>query len=195
MVPLVRPVTTQVVAAVAGSTEVVVQVLAPGDEVTVYRVMVAPPLLIGAVQLTVDWARSPEVAVAPVGGAGTEAGTAAAEGADATLVPVALVAVTVNVYAVPLVKPVTVQEVAAAVGATDVVVQVLPPGDEVTVYLVMVAPPLEAGAVHETTDWELALDVAVTPVGAPGTAAGVAEFDTADAAPLPDPLVATTGKV
>ena len=77
---------------------------------------------------------------------------------------------------VPLVNPVTVQVVAAAS-----VVQVMSPGLEVTVYPVMVAPPLN-GAVHDTTDWVLALEVAVTPVGAFGVVAGVAVADGAEAA-------------
>jgi len=54
------------------------------------------------------------------------AGVAGAEAAEAAPVPAALVAVTVNVYAVPLVSPLTVQEVAT-------VEQEKPPGDDVTV--------------------------------------------------------------
>ena len=54
---------------------------------------------------------------------------------------------------------------------------------------------MEAGAVHDTTDWVLAKDVAVTPVGAPGTVAGVAVADGDEAAPVPEPLVAVTVKV
>ena len=46
---------------------------------------------------------------------------------DAAEVPVAFVAVTLSVYVVPLVSPVTTQLVA------DVVVQVAPPGEAVTV--------------------------------------------------------------
>jgi hypothetical protein len=46
---------------------------------------------------------------------------------DAALVPALLVAVTVKVYAVPLVSPVTMQLVAPAV------VHCLPPGEDVTV--------------------------------------------------------------
>ena len=49
-----------------------------------------------------------------------------AEAVDAGPVPVVLVAVTVNVYPVPLVRPVTVQLVVAAV-------QKNPPGEEVAV--------------------------------------------------------------
>ena len=56
------------------------------------------------------------------------------------------------------------------------------------------AEPLEAGAVHETVALALPA-VAVTPVGAPGTVAGVAEFEARDAEPVPTALVAVTVKV
>ena len=59
----------------------------------------------------------------------------------------------------------------------------------------MAAPPLETGAVQETTDWVLALDVAVTPVGAPGAVAGVAGADADEATLVPAELVAVTVKV
>jgi hypothetical protein len=61
----------------------------------------------------------PAVAVTAVGAPGTVAGVTLLEASDAALVPTAFVAVTVNVYAVPLVRPVTV----AVVGTT-----VLPSG-------------------------------------------------------------------
>ena len=61
-----------------------------------------------------------------------------------------------------------------------VVVQVLLPGDEVTVYPVMVRPPLEAGGFHDTTDWPLANEVPLTPVGAPGLVGTSTAFDGAD---------------
>ena len=61
-------------------------------------------------------------------------------------------------------------------------------------YFAMVAPPL-FGAVQVTTDWALANDVAVTPVGAPGTVAGVADAEAADAELVPTTLVAVTVKV
>jgi hypothetical protein len=67
------------------------------------------------------------VAVTSVGAPGVLAGVMAFDGAEAALVPTALVAVTVNVYVVPLVRPVTVQLVA------PVVVHVLVPGLAVTV--------------------------------------------------------------
>src|SRR5919202_1675844 len=81
-----------------------------------------PPSLAGAVHETVACA-SPAVAVTPVGAPGTVAagtgGTGAAgvtllDGAEAALVPTALVAVRVNVYPVPLVRPVTPTLVAGA---------------------------------------------------------------------------------
>jgi len=92
---------------------------------------------------------------------------------------------------------VTVHVVAGVAGATEVVVQVLGvTPDEVTVYLVMVAPPLETGAVQETTDWALAFDVAVTVVGALGTVDGVAAAEAADEGPVKlTALVAVTVNV
>ena len=65
-------------------------------------------------------------AVPMVGAPGTVAGTTAAEAADAGPVPAALVAVTVKVYEVPLVRPETVQLVVD-------VLQTKLPGDDVTV--------------------------------------------------------------
>ncbi len=98
--------------------------------------------------MTTDWPLEFEVADAPVGAPGAVVvGTTALEAAEAGLVPAALVAVTVKVYEVPSVRPVTVHDVV-------LVVQVLPPTDEVTVYPVMARPPLDPGAVHDTVaDW------------------------------------------
>ena len=58
--------------------------------------MALPPLLAGAVQLTVACAL-PGVAVTLVGASGTVNGVTLALGADATLLPAAFVATTVNV--------------------------------------------------------------------------------------------------
>ena len=85
-----------------------------------------PPLLVGAVKLTAALP-FPPVAKTPVGAPGAiAAGVTAAEAADALPVAAALVAVTVKVYAVPFVSPVTV------IGDEDPVA-VRPPGEEVTV--------------------------------------------------------------
>jgi hypothetical protein len=62
-------------------------------------------------------------------------GVTAAEAADAVESPRGFVAVTVNVYAVPLVSPVTLAVV------PPVVLAVLPPGVAVTVYAVIGEPP------------------------------------------------------
>ena len=68
----------------------------------------------------------PLTANTPVGEPGAVEGTMALEALEATEVPEMLVAVTVNTYCVPLVRPVTVHEVVADV-------QVKLPGFEVTV--------------------------------------------------------------
>jgi len=77
-----------------------------------------------------------------VGAPGVVAGVTELLVADAVLVPTAFVAVTVNVYDVPFVSPVTVIGDAPPVADTPVL--------EVTVYVVIAAPPVEAGAVNET---------------------------------------------
>jgi len=59
----------------------------------------------------------------------------------------------------------------------------------------MVAPPLDAEAVQDTTDWVLAFDVAVTAVGMLGVVAGVAGAEAVEAALVPAELVAVTVKV
>lgn len=82
----------------------------------------------------------------------------AAEGAP---VPTVLVAVTVKVYAVPLVNPVTVHGDAAQV-------PVMPLGILVAVYEVMALPPLLVGGVKVTLACASPA-VAVPMVGAPGT--------------------------
>ena len=89
--------------------------------------MAEPPLLAGALNVTVACAL-PAVAVPIVGAPGTVAGVTLLEAADAAPVPTPLVAVTVKVYAVPLVKPVTVIDVHGAVQ-----VPVMPLGVEVAV--------------------------------------------------------------
>jgi len=118
-VPFVRPDTVQVVVAVEHVNE-------PGVEVTVYELIEAPPLLTGAVQDTTDWVLVFEVPDTEVGAPGTVEGTTATEAVEAAPVPLAFVAVTVNVYEVPFVRPATVQLV-------ELVVQVNEPGVDVTV--------------------------------------------------------------
>ena len=76
-------------------------------------------MLAGAVHDTTDWVLALDVAVTLVGTLGVVAGVAAAEGAEADPVPAALMAVTVKVYAVPLVSPVTVQVVVVPFGVVQ----------------------------------------------------------------------------
>ena len=99
----------------------------------------------------------------------------------------AFVAFTVKVYAVPLVKPVT-------TNGLVVPVAVKLPGLEVTVYPVMAEPPLLAGAVKVMEAWAFPA-VAVPMVGAPGTVAGVTEFEAELAVPVPIAFVALAVKV
>jgi hypothetical protein len=104
---------------------VVVAVNPPGTEVTVYSVIGLPPSEVGAVHAT--------TAETSLGIANTSVGVPGAVGvvtefdeSEDGLVPMEFVAVTVKVYAVPFVRPVTVTEV-------PVVVAVTPPGLEVIV--------------------------------------------------------------
>ena len=94
-------------------------------QVAVYEVIGEPPLEAGGVNETAACA-FPAVAVPIVGAPGTVARVTLLEGAEAGPVPAALVAVTVKVYAVPLVNPVTVTGDAAPEA-------LMPPGFEVTV--------------------------------------------------------------
>jgi hypothetical protein len=96
-----------------------------------------------------------------------------------------LVAVTVNVYDVPFVRPETVHEV-------EMLIHTNKPGFEVTVYSVIAASPLAAGAVHETTDSPSASEVPDTDVGASATLDGTAAVDADDARPVPEAFVAVT---
>src|ERR1019366_7560314 len=132
--------------------------------VNVYAVMAEPPLLVGAVQDTAALA-SAALADTALGAPGTVLGVTPALASEAVEGPTMLVALTVNLYAVPLVRPVTVALVA------PVVVAVRPPGEAVTVYLVTAEPPLLLGAVQDTAAAALP-GVAATRVGAPGTVFG-----------------------
>ena len=75
-------------------------------------------------------------------------------------------------------------------------VPVLPLGEEVAVYEVIVDPPLEPGAVKATVAVVDPVAVAVPTVGAPGTTAEVViEFEASDAADVPTLFVAVTVNV
>ena len=87
----------------------------------------------------------------------------------------------------PFVSPVTV------IGLDAPVAEMLA-GLDVTMYEVMGLPPFAAGGVKLTVACALPA-VAVTPVGAPGTVAGVTLLEGLDAGPVPIALVAFTVKV
>jgi hypothetical protein len=112
------------------------------------------------------------VAVPIVGAPGTVMGVAELEAELAVLVPIALVAVTVNVYVVPVVNPFT---VIVPEPACDIV-PVMFPGDDVAVYEVIAVPPLSAGAVNVTVAEVEPVAVATPIVGAPGTVLGVGQL-------------------
>jgi hypothetical protein len=121
----------------------------PGDAVTVYELIEAPPFDTGAVQVIVERVDSAPVAATLVGADGIVDGTTAADGTDATLVPDTFVAVTLKEYAMPLVRPVTVQGFERPHENDD---SAKAPTNGVTVYPTTAAPPFETGAVHDTTD-------------------------------------------
>ena len=103
----------------------VVHVNEPGEDVTVYPVISDPPVLDGADHETAT-EESPKTPDTPVGAPGTVAGTTASEAVDVEPVPALLEAFTVNVYEVPLVRPLTAQLVVVDVHVNE-------PGDDVTV--------------------------------------------------------------
>jgi hypothetical protein len=77
----------------------------PVFEVTVYVVIAEPPLETGGVNVIVA-SPLPRVAVPIVGASGTVAGVTEFVVAEAVLVPIAFVAVTVKLYEVPFERPV-----------------------------------------------------------------------------------------
>jgi hypothetical protein len=127
----------------------------------------------------------------PVGAPGTVLGVTVDDAADAAELPAAFDATTVNVYALPFVRPLNMQErfkvFTQDVGAVTA-------GDEVTVYPVIALPPLEPGALQLTVEDEFP-GVAPVTVGAPGGLAGVILADAADAAEVPAAFDATTVNV
>jgi hypothetical protein len=75
---------------------VAVHAKAPGLEVTVYETITKPPEETGDAHETNDEPDVPDVAVTDLGALGTPRGTPLDDGRDATDVPTALVATTVN---------------------------------------------------------------------------------------------------
>ena len=137
MVPAVNPVTVNGEAAPDAVSE-------SGELVAVHEVMEAPfPLLI--VKATLTEVTVANVAVPMVGLTGVPAATKAVEAEEGVDVPTALVAVQVNVYEVPDVKPVMTTGEAAADADRE-------PGFDRHEKEVIVDPPLEL-AVKGTEAW------------------------------------------
>jgi hypothetical protein len=155
----------------------------------VYPVTGELPVLVGGDHSTVTEA-GPAVTAPSSAAPGAVTGTLGVTEplrADAGLVPTALVAVTVNVYAVPLTNPGTVTEVAPVVEA------VIPPGLAVTVYP-LTGLPLATAAPQLTVALPSPA-LAATDRGAPGTAVGVTAALRTEAGPGPTALAAVTANV
>jgi hypothetical protein len=120
-------------------------------------------------------------------------GVTAEDAEDAALLPMLLVAITVKVYGVPFVRPVT----AHVVVAPFAVVQNAPPGEAVAVYDISGSPPSETGAVQLTVTWPLPAtpDTEVGELGTVEAESGVTPAEAAEAGPVPAALVAVTVKV
>ena len=133
---------------------------------------------------------APAVAVPMVGASGAADGVIALDEPDDRLLPLVFVQYTVNVYDVPIVKPVTV------IGLAPALVAVMEEGVEVALHCVTTEPPLFASGV-KTTEIEVVLRIVGVPiVGASGTPRGViAGEDAVDAGLVPTELVQVTVKV
>ena len=170
--------------------------LPPSNACTRYEVIGEPFSDAGASQVTLAWV-SPRTAVTFCGAPGTPAGVTGAEAVDGSLSPTALVATTVNVYAVPFVNPVTSQVNGGVNGEPIVHVAPptgLPPSNACTAYEVIGEPLSEVGASQVTLAWASPA-TAVTVTGASGTPAGVTDPEGSDGSLVPTSLVAVTVKV
>jgi hypothetical protein len=129
----------------------------------------------------------PRTALTLVGTSGTVAGTTELLVAEAVLVPYEFDAVTVKVYVVPLLRPVTVIGDAPPVAVN-------PPTFELTVYVVIDSPPVFPGGVKVIVASPFPA-VAVPIVGASGTLTGVTELLATEAVLVPTAFVAFTENV
>jgi hypothetical protein len=148
-----------------------------GDPVIVYPVIAVPPLEVGTLQETVQSQLVLEILVILVvksvgeeGGVGVVTVTVAGKEG-----PALFEAVTVNVYSVLTNNPVNVNVVIDPSVVPDKL-----PGDPVIVYPVIVSPP-ELGALQETVQSQLVLDIlvilVVKSVGEEGTGSVLANND------------------
>jgi len=191
---LVRPPITQLVAAVVQTTSPATGPAntTPADEttaeatVTTKLVTEAPPLSAGAIHETVVEPFWNDVPDTPVGAPGTVAGVTEPEATEGSDEPISFEATTVNVNAVPLVRP-------AIVHDNSTVSHTTTPSPLVTTYPVTGEPPVEAGANQVSVTVE-SPETPTTFVGADGTVASLPATTGADTvtAEEPTPFVTTT---
>ena len=162
----------------------IVHVAPPGDAVTVCDVAAAPACAAETDSVT---DASPMTTPGAPGTFGLAVGVTAADGADAADVPPALLAVAVNVYAVPLLRPATRHEPDA-----PTIVQLAPPGDAVTVCDVAGHASM-ASATDTLTDRSPTTTSGIA--GTLGGGVGVTGADGADAAEVPPALLAVAVNV
>ena len=122
-----------------------------------------------------------------VGALGTVAGTNAADAAEGALVPLPFVAVTLHVYVLPLVRPVTTM----GADGPDRLPGAPPLLDRQEAVDEVTGLPLSAPGVN-ATDPETLPRVTAPIVGACGTVDGIAVADAIDDGPVPSALVALT---
>ena len=149
----------------------------------------AEPPVAPAVKAT-DNCAFPAVIPEIVGALGVVAGVTLLESLLETLFPTLFVAITVKVYAVPLVKPVTI------IG-DEVPVPVKLPGFEVAVYPEIEEPPSDAGVVNatETCIFPLVVEPIIGASGTVGPDDGVTLLEALLEVLLPTEFVATTENV
>ena len=136
-----------------------------------YEVTAAPPVLLGAPHVSIT-TPSPSATCKFVGALAVAAAVATTE-EEAAPPPTRLTANTFAVMASPLVSPVNVARLVAAV--------IVPPVYS-TMYAVIAAPPLSTGALHCKVITPLP-SCACKPVGAAGVVAAVATTGAEDAPP------------
>ncbi len=127
------------------------------------------------------------IQILPVAEVTTPKGETDPDATEETEFPAALVATTVKVYDTFVANPVTTKGELGPVAVKF-------PGEDLTVYPVMVLPPVEVGGLNATLAWALPA-VATGLVGASGTVIGVTAVDATEATEFPTALVATTVKV
>jgi hypothetical protein len=121
--------------------------MSPGLEMTVYSVMLAPPMSEGALKYTAaDEVPAPtpvKVTINDVGAAGTDRAVTLAEAEEETLLPISVIATAWNVYETPLLKPDTTIGLELPLAENEL-------GLDVTKYEEIMASPVFEGTSNDT---------------------------------------------